>query len=97
MNGQHEGVNVLPSDAGPVRTKSKNAIRRAIKACVQCKSRKQRCSGPSSIPCIRCTAAKRPCSFSFSIDDALREDEADGQTATPLDLSVRTLADIKAE
>jgi hypothetical protein len=89
--------------SGPVRAQSltarrrkKSEARRAVKACVQCKSRKQRCSGPSSIPCARCAAAKRSCSFSFGIDDAYREDLEDSATAS-LDLSVRTIAQIKFE
>ena len=38
-------------------------IRRTIRACLQCRTRKQRCDGPYTIPCQRCKSAGRECSF----------------------------------
>lgn len=38
-------------------------IRRTIRACLQCRTRKQRCDGPYTVPCQRCKSAGRECSF----------------------------------
>lgn len=38
-------------------------IRRTIRACIQCRTRKQRCDGPFTVPCQRCKTAGRECSF----------------------------------
>jgi len=48
----------LPSQMDPPAR-----IRRTIRACLQCRTRKQRCDGPYTVPCQRCKSAGRECSF----------------------------------
>lgn len=47
----------------PSQMEPPTRIRRTIRACLQCRTRKQRCDGPYTVPCQRCKSAGRECSF----------------------------------
>ena len=47
----------------PSQMEPPSRIRRTIRACLQCRTRKQRCDGPYTVPCQRCKSAGRECSF----------------------------------
>jgi hypothetical protein len=56
-------LSFLPPPSLPLQMEPPTRIRRTIRACLQCRTRKQRCDGPYTVPCQRCKSAGRECSF----------------------------------
>ncbi|KAJ7475733.1 hypothetical protein FB451DRAFT_255015 [Mycena latifolia] len=73
MSGATQEDSQIESQAGPRRTSADRqeaaTTKRAARACLQCRQRKQRCAGPSQIPCSRCAEGQRACSFEQDINE----------------------------